>query len=105
MFGSGGESALADAFTHEFRFSIHLYSLFIYAVRKRELQDHKFPENKVSEILEMIFGELVGGHFPKDLLMQRASPSFTRNWKNSKDSKEQQNPELHPGFYEWLCQY
>ena len=28
---------------------------------KRELQDHKFPENVIGEILDIIFGKLVGG--------------------------------------------
>ena len=109
VFGTDGESALVNAFTHEFRFSIHLYCLnHIRSNIKRELQDRKFPGSEMSEILEMIFGKLIGGTFSEGLVDAESKSQFYEKLEEFKQKiadKEQQNPELHTGFYEWLCQY
>ena len=109
MFGTDGESALVDAFTHEFRFSIHLYCFnHVRSNIKRELQDRKFPENEVSEILELIFGKLVGGTFSEGLVDAENESLFyekLEEFKHKMADKEKENPGSHPGFFEWLCQY
>ena len=52
-FGTDGEKALADAFSHEFHYAIHL-TCFIHCRQniKRELQDLDFSETSRTEILK-----------------------------------------------------
>lgn len=57
VFGTDGEKALIDAFTHEFRFAIHLYcSIHVRNNVKKNLRERKFPEEKVNKITDEIFG-------------------------------------------------
>lgn len=62
----------------------------------------------MSEILETIFGKLVGGTYSEGLVDVESESQFYKKleeFKHKIANKEQQNPELHAGFYEWLCQY
>ena len=75
---------------------------------KRELQERNFPENEVSEILEIIFGKLVGGTFSEGLVDAESVSVFyekLEEFKSTMTEKEKQNPASRPGFYEWLCRY
>ena len=59
-FGTDGEKALFDAFSHEFRFVLH-FTCFIH-VRKniKELSECAVPEAVRNEVLGKIFGKKVG---------------------------------------------
>lgn len=109
MFGTDGETALRDAFGHEFRFAIHLYCYnHIRSNVKRELQDRKFPANEVSEILDMIFGKLVGGTYCEGLVDAESESVFYQKlevFKSKMATKEKENPGSCSGFYDWLVQY
>ena len=52
IFGTDGETALADAFSHEFGFAIHLSCALI----KQQLHSQRFPEEDIKTTLEEIFG-------------------------------------------------
>ena len=109
VFGTDGESALVEAFAHEFRFALHLYCfIHVRSNLKRELQDRKFPANEVGEILDMIFGKLVGGTFCEGLVDAESESLFyekLNDFSCKMADKEKENPGSVPGFYEWLCQY
>ena len=111
MIGTDGESALVEASAHEFRFALHLYCfIHVCSNLKRELQDRKFPENKVSEILDMIklFGKLFGGTFCERLVDAESESLFYEkldDFSCKMADKEKENPGSVSGFYEWLCQY
>ena len=68
-FGTDGEKALADAFSHEFHYAIHL-TCFIHCRQniKRELQDLDFSETSRTEILKDIFGHQQGNTFSEGLV-------------------------------------
>ena len=109
VFGTDGESALVDAFAHEFRFAIHLYCfIHVRSNVKRELQDRKFPDNEVGEILDMIFGKQVGGAFCEGLVDAESASLFydkVEEFKSKMIKKEKKNPDARPGFYDWFCQH
>lgn len=61
IFGTDGEALLINALFHEFRSAIHLHCFnHVHSNVKRELQERKYPDNIVGEILYLIFGKLVG---------------------------------------------
>jgi len=61
VFGTDGEKALIDAFSHEFPFATHL-TCFIHVRRniKEELGSTHLPQDVQTEILDDIFGKKVG---------------------------------------------
>ena len=109
VFGTDGETALVNAFAHEFLFAIHLYCFnHVRSNIKRKLQDRKFPENEVGEILDTIFGKLVGGTFCEGLVDAESESSFYEQldkFKYKMLDNEKKNPGSRPGFYDWLYRY
>ena len=109
VFSTDGEKALVDAFTHEFRFAIHLYCfIHMRSNIKRELQDSKFPERVVGEIVDVIFGKMVGGTYCEGLVNTENESTFYRkldDFQHQMTEFERENPGSKPGFYDWLSQY
>lgn len=77
-FGTDGEKPLFDAFSHEFRFAVHL-TCFIHVRRnvKDELVKRNVPDSVQSEILDDIFGKKVGSTLFEGLVDCVNEPSFT----------------------------
>ena len=63
-FGTDGEKALADAFSHKFRYAIHLT---FYPLSSKH-QDLDFSEASRTEILKDIFGHQEGNTFSEGLV-------------------------------------
>ena len=61
-FGTDGEKALSDAFTHEFGFSQHL-TCFIHVRKnlKDKLSEYSIPSSLSQQILDDTFGKRLGG--------------------------------------------
>ena len=68
-FGTDGEKALAEAFSHEFQYAINL-TCFIHCRQniKRELHELDFSEAAVTEVLKDIFGHQEGNTFSERLV-------------------------------------
>ena len=68
-FGTDGEKALSDAFSHEFRYALHL-TCFNHCRQniKRELQELDFSETARIETLKDIFGHKDGNTFSEGLV-------------------------------------
>ena len=108
MIGSDGETALVDAFTHEFCFAVHLYCFnHVQNNMKVELQHRNFPENEVTEIVD-IFGKQVGNTYCEGLVDAESESTFYQKLEEFKlmvAAKEEDNPGSHSGFYDWFCRY
>ena len=78
VFGTDGEKALIDAFSHEFPFALHL-TCFNHVRRnvKDELCRLALPEDIRSEILDDIFGKKVGSVFYEGLVDAESDAKFT----------------------------
>ena len=109
VFGTDGEVPLIDAFGHEFQFAIHLHCFnHVCSNVKRELQERKYPDGIVSEILDLIFGKLVGGTFCEGLVDAESESAFyaqLESFKASIAEKEIEYPGVCKGFYEWFCRH
>ena len=109
VFGTDGEKALVDAFAHEFRFAIHLHCfIHMRSNIKRELQDRKFPEKVVGEILDVIFGRMVGTTYCEGLVDAEKESIFYRkldDFQQKMSEFEKANPGSKPGFYDWFSEY
>ena len=68
-FGTDGEKSLVDAFSHEFRYAIHL-TCFIHVRQniKRKLQELQYPQTVMTEVLNDIFGCKQGDTFAEGLV-------------------------------------
>ena len=108
VFGTDGETALVEAFSHEFRFAIHLFC-FIHMRNniKGELQNRNFPDSGATEIVDKIFGKLVGGVFSEGIVDSESETVFFEKLEELKtliSDKEGQALGIRPGFFEWLSQ-
>ena len=76
-FGTDGEKALVDAFSHEFRYAMHLtcFNHFRQNV-KRKLQELQYPESSMKEILGDIFGCKQGSTFSEGLVDSNSDEEF-----------------------------
>lgn len=76
-FGTDGEKPLSDAFGHEFRYAIHL-TCFIHCRRniKTKLQELRFSEEALREILDDIFGSQQGNTFSEGLVDSEDEDDF-----------------------------
>ena len=104
-FGTDGEKALIDAFSHEFRFAIHL-SCFIHVRRniKDELARQMIPDSLRNEILDDIFGRRSGSSLFEGLVDSIDQGSFEEKlcmlmakWKSNKEHHQPIGT-----FCEWL---
>ena len=108
VFGTDGEIALVDAFSHEFRFSTHLFCFNHVRNIKKELQGRKFPESDVVEIIEKIFGKLVGGVFSEGIVDAESEDEFFEKLEELKElisEREIHGSGIRTGFFDWLSQY
>ncbi len=105
-FGTDGEGALIDSFSHEFRYSIHLYC-FIHVRNniKQQLQTRKYPENLTCQILDEIFGKTIGSTREEGLIDASSNDDFfvkLESIKNIWMERDENNPTVVPGFYQWF---
>lgn len=89
-FGTDGEQALIDAFSHEFRFSQHL-TCFIHVRRniKEELNKCSIPSEVAKMMLDDIFGRRLGTIFEEGLVdasddddFQKKLDALLEKWHN-----------------------
>ena len=88
-FGTDGEQALAETFTHEFASSQHL-TCFIHARRNvQKCTDYHIPSDVSQKILDDIFGIKLGDTFVEGLVdvsgdedFQRKLDHMTSSWQN-----------------------
>ena len=89
-FGTNGEKALSDAFTHEFGFSQHL-TCFIHVRKNLEdkLSECSVPSSLSQQILDDIFGKRLGGTFVEGIVdasddadFQSKLENCLRSWRN-----------------------
>lgn len=104
-FGTDGEKALADAFSHEFHYAVRL-TCSIHCRRnvKTQLQDLGYPESARREILDDLFGCQHGNTFSEGLVDSVNAKEFSqkldileRRWDEITKTCSAQ-----PGFYDWF---
>ena len=105
-FGTDGEKALSDAFSHEFHYALHL-TCFIHCRQniKRELQDLDFSETARTEILKDIFGHKDGNTFSEGLVDSIDEDDFDSKLEVAKahwvelEKSDGAKPGFIPGLY------
>lgn len=106
-FGTDGEKALADAFSHEFRYAIHL-TCFIHCRQniKRELQELGFSDTARMEILKDIFGHQEGNTFSEGLVDCMDENDFNEKLEIAKGhwAELEKSDGAKSGFYSWFVQ-
>ena len=104
-FGTDGEKALADAFSHEFHYAVRL-TCSIHCQRnvKSQLQELGYPESARKEILDDVFGCKHGSTFSEGLVDSPNAEDFSqkldileRRWDEIAKTCNAQ-----PGFYDWF---
>lgn len=108
-FGTDGEAALVDAFSHEFHYAIRL-TCFIHFRRniKKRLHDQGFPESEARVVLDDIFGCQQGHVFSEGLVDCKSEEEFSSKLSSLElrwDNIEGANPSIQPGFFTWFCTY
>ena len=108
-FGTDGEIALVDAFSHEFGYAIHL-SCAIHLRRnvKQQLQDRKFPEERRKVTLEEIFGGRRGTAYIEGLIDSKSCSEFDSKLAALKPiwaERELKEDGCTPGFHDWFLQH
>ena len=106
-FGTDGEKALADAFTHEFHYAVHL-TCFIHCRRniKSQLQVLGYPECVSKEVLDDIFGCQCATTFSEGLVDASNEEEFSQKLEvlERRWSEFEKTYEVQPGFYDWFVQ-
>lgn len=107
-FGTDGEKALFDAFTHDFRYAIRL-TCFIHFRQniKRKLQEFNYPESEIKEILDDIFGCRQGSTLSEGLVDSSSEEEFDRKLAllEEKWRRIQEVHCLESGIHQWFVQY
>ena len=106
-FGTDGDKALADAFSHEFHYAIHLIC-FIHCHQniKTELQDLDFSETSTTEILKDIFGHQEGNTISDGLVDSMDEDDIDIKFEVTKGHWEEleKSNGAKSGFYSWFVQ-
>ena len=78
--GTDGESALADAFAHKYRYATRL-TCFIHVHRniKKQLQNRRFSEAMIKEILDDVLGCQHGDVLSVGLVDSASEAEFDKN--------------------------
>ena len=107
-FGTDGEAALVDAFSHEFGFALHL-SCAIHLRRniKQQLHSQHFPEEHIKTTLEEIFGASKGLVHLDGLIDCKSCEEFDNKLALLKpiwDARESRSStsSTSSSFYEWF---
>ena len=105
VFGTDGEKALIDAFTHEFPFAIHL-TCFIHVRRniKEELAKNSLPPDVQAIILDDIFGKKIGTTLFEGLLDVNTEAEFDDKLEllQSKWMKQEDVKVEVEAFFKWF---
>ena len=102
-FGTDGEKALADGFTHEFRYAIHL-TCFNHFRRniKQQLQERGFPSHAIVEIIDDVMGCQKGSVFCEGLVDCRNHEEFQQKLLMVKERWGQFEDQDGQDFYECM---
>ena len=104
-FGTDGEKALADAFSHEFHYAVHL-TCFIHCRRniKSQLQLLGYPDCASKEVLDDIFGCQHGNTFSEGLVDSSTEDEFSHKLEvlEKRWNEVEKMYGAQPGFYEWF---
>lgn len=108
-FGTDGELALVDAFSHEFGYATHL-SCAIHLRRnvKQQLQDRKFPEQQRKATLDEIFGTRKGTVYVEGLIDSKSCEEFDIKLASLESvwgGRELGDVSCTPGFHSWFLQH
>ena len=107
-FGTDGEKALVDAFSHEFRYAIHL-TCFIHFRQniKRKLQELQYPDSAIKEVLGDIFGCTQGDTFSEGLVDSNSDEEFDKKLCLLKQRWQQLEAahSIESSVYDWFLQY
>ena len=107
-FGTDGEKALVDAFSHEFRYAIHL-TCFIHFRQniKRKLQELQYPDSAIKEVLSDIFGCTQGDTFSEGLVDSNSDEEFDEKLCLLKERWQQLEAahNIESSVYDWFLQY
>ena len=108
-FGTDGETALVDAFSHEFGFAIHLScALHLRRNIKQQLHSQRFPEEHIKTTLEEIFGVSKGTVHLEGLIDCKTCEEFDNKLALLKpiwDARESSNSTGTAEFYEWFVKH
>ena len=106
-FGTDGEKALIDAFSHEFGFAIHLLcAIHLRRNVKQHMQSCNFPDEHRRQTLDDIFGAKRGSVYLEGLIDAKSTEEFDSNLAALKlvwDDREASQPGYTPGFHEWFA--
>ena len=107
-FGTDGEKALVDAFSHEFRYAIHL-TCFIHFRQniKRKLQELQYPESAIKEVVSDIFGCKQGSTLSEGLVDSNSDEEFNEKL-NLLEERWKQLEAAHnveSSIYDWFVQH
>ena len=102
MFGTDGDKAVIDSFSHEFRFAIHLFcSIHLRKNVKDELFRRKFSDTIVSDIAGDIFGKQVGTTYFEGLVDAENEDVFYKKLEEMRkiwEAKEKEVQIAYLGF-------
>ena len=102
-FGTDGEKALADGFSHEFRYALNL-TCFIHFRRniKQQLQERGFPPHAITEIVDDVMGGQKGSVFCEGLVDCSSNDEFQQKLLMLKERWQEFDG---GGFHEWFCEH
>lgn len=106
-FGTDGEKALAEAFSQQFHYAVHL-TCFLHCRRniKGQLQTLNYPEHAIREVLDDIFSCQQGNVLSEGLVDSANEEDFSQKIsvleKRWGDLEKAHN--AHPGLFEWFIQ-
>ena len=107
-FGTDGEKALADAFSHEFRYAVHL-TCFIHCRSniKQKLQELSYPQTATKEILDDIFGCQEGSTFYEGLVGCENDDNFDSKCDalEARWLEIEKSSAANPGFHSWFLRH
>ena len=107
-FGTDGEKALVDAFSHEFRYAMHLtcFNHFRQNV-KRKLQELQYPESSIKEILGDIFGCNQGSIFSEGLVDSNSDEEYDEKLclLEERWNRLESADDIGTSIYDWFLQH
>ena len=105
-FGTDGEVALADAFSHEFAFAIHLSCVLHHRRNvKQQLHQRHFPERHLKETLDEIFGSRKGTIYIEGLIDAVSCENFDEKLSSLQEiweARESSCESCTRGFFKWF---
>ncbi len=103
-FGTDGEKALIEAFSHEFRYATHLYChIHVRNNVKLQLSQRKYPESVTRAFLDKILGKKFDSTYQEGLVDALDNDDFFMKLESIKERREKDHVGVVPGFCQWFC--